>query len=65
MKETKANTRMLMVKDIQEILKIGRNRAYDIFAREDFPAILIGKKYVVEETAFCSWLKQRHERDTK
>ena len=59
MKETKASTKMLTVKDVQEILKIGRNRAYDIFAKEDFPGILIGKKYVIEETAFANWLQQR------
>lgn len=59
MKETKANLKMLTVKDVQEILQIGKNRAYDIFAREDFPAILIGKKYVIEETAFANWLQQR------
>lgn len=53
---------MMTVKDVQNFLGIGRNRAYDIFKRKDFPAILIGKKYVVEQNAFYSWLKERREK---
>lgn len=50
------------VEDIMQILKIGRNRAYDIFKREDFPAILIGRKYVIEQNAFYMWLQNRREK---
>ena len=51
----------LTVEDVKDILKIGRNRAYDIFAREDFPAILLGRKYVVEENALKNWLQKRRK----
>ena len=54
-----SNINILTVKDVQETLKIGRNRAYDIFARADFPAIRIGKKFVVEEQAFRKWLQEK------
>ena len=60
-KSVKEST-MLTVKDVQKILKIGRNRAYDIFKRSDFPAILIGRKYVVEQNAFYFWLQKRREK---
>ena len=54
-----SNINILTVKDVQETLKIGRNRAYNIFARADFPAIRIGKKFVVEEKAFQNWLQEK------
>lgn len=50
------------VDNVMQILKIGRNRAYDIFKRKDFPAILIGRKYVIEQNAFYNWLQTRHEK---
>lgn len=50
---------LLTVEDVRARLKIGRNKAYDIFARDDFPAILIGRKYVIEETALKKWLQER------
>lgn len=61
MKEKTTNIVTLTVKDVQETLKIGRNKAYDIFAREDFPSIAIGRKLVVEEQAFKKWLQERRK----
>lgn len=61
MKEMETNMVILTVQDVKELLKIGRNRAYEIFAREDFPAILLGRKYVVEEEAFKNWLQKRRK----
>ena len=59
MEINKIGTTMLTVPEVQDILKIGRNRAYDIFNREDFPAICIGRKKVVEQKALDAWLQQR------
>lgn len=50
------------VQDVMKILHIGRNRVYDIFKRDDFPAILIGRKYVIEQNAFYIWLQNRREK---
>ena len=54
--------KMLTVKDVQETLRIGRNKAYDIFAREDFPSITIGKRFVIEEEAFRKWLQEKRKK---
>lgn len=56
-----AEVKILTVADVKEKLKIGRNNAYKIFSREDFPAILLGRKYVVEENALKNWLQKRRK----
>ncbi|MCI8397367.1 MAG: helix-turn-helix domain-containing protein [Clostridia bacterium] len=45
MEETQNLTEILTVKQVQENLHIGRNKAYEVFAREDFPALKIGRKF--------------------
>lgn len=60
--ENKQEIKIFTVEDVMKILKIGRNRAYDIFKRNDFPAILIGRKYVIEQNAFYIWLQNRREK---
>lgn len=54
--------KMLTVEEVKDILKIGKNRTYDIFAREDFPSIAIGRKLVVEEGAFKRWLQEKRKK---
>lgn len=61
MEETATNVVILTVQDVKKLLKIGRNKTYEIFAREDFPAILLGRKYVVEQEAFKNWLQKRRK----
>jgi len=61
MEETETYSVMLTVKEVQEILKIGRNKVYEVFARQDFPAICLGRRYVVEQKAFNTWLQSRRE----
>lgn len=60
--ENNQEIKTFTVEDVKNILKIGKNRAYDIFRREDFPAILIGRKYVIEQNAFYTWLQSRREK---
>lgn len=63
--ENEENPVMLTVQEVQAILKIGRNKVYEVFARADFPAICLGRRYVVDSEAFEQWCKQRHERKEK
>lgn len=44
------------VKDIQEILKIGKNTAYQIIESRQFKVIRIGKTYRIPKEAFHKWL---------
>ena len=45
----------LTIKDIQNILKIGKNVAYDLCKRADFPAIKIGGSYRIPLDEFNKW----------
>ena len=45
------------IKDIQRVLKIGKNNAYKLFQLPNFPIIKIGKKYLVPKDEFEKWVK--------
>ncbi|MBO4864895.1 DNA binding domain-containing protein, excisionase family [Lachnospiraceae bacterium] len=50
-------------KDLAEILKIGRDRAYALMKSKAFPSICIGKRYIVTEKALNEWLSNyEHKR---
>lgn len=53
---------LLKVKDIQKILRIGRDRAYALMRSKSFPSIKIGRTYCVEEEALKEWLKKNRFR---
>lgn len=44
-------------KDLQDILKIGRNVAYELMKSDGFPSFQINTKYFVTETALNEWLE--------
>ena len=46
----------LSVRQVMEVLGIGRNTAYELIHRADFPSARIGKRVVVSETALKEWL---------
>lgn len=43
-------------KDIQRILKIGKNNVYELFKLPNFPVIRIGKKYLIPKNEFEEWI---------
>lgn len=47
---------ILRFKDIKDILKIGKNKIYDLFNRDDFPSFKIGKSWAVTSDNFWEWL---------
>ena len=47
---------MLTVKDLQRILKIGRDRAYALMKSKGFPSMKLGGRYYVSEEALNRWL---------
>lgn len=53
----KTDINMLDTKDLQEVLKMGRNNAYSLMKSECFPSIKIGKKYYVSEESLKAWIK--------
>lgn len=46
----------LTIPDLQQALGIGRDAAYALANRADFPAIRVGKKIIVPRDAFQRWL---------
>lgn len=49
---------MLTAKDLQRILKVGRDRAYALMKAEGFPSTKIGGRYYVSEEALARWMRQ-------
>ena len=50
--------KLLYVKDVQELLGIGRDKAYSLMHNKAFPSMQIGKRYAVNIDAFERWLKK-------
>lgn len=57
------SSKNLTVKEVQADLQIGRNKVYEIFARADFPAIRLGRKFTVDSEAYQKWKKERRTKE--
>lgn len=51
----------LTVKDIAKDLKIGENKANEIFKRKDFPSVNIGKTKTISVLAYVVWKLEKRE----
>jgi len=49
----------LTIEEVQQILRIGKNSAYDLCKREDFPCVKIGRSYRVPKKDFEEWLSKQ------
>ena len=47
----------LTVKEVQQILKIGTNSAYNLIHSKAFPVIRIGQSYRIPQASFYAWLE--------
>lgn len=56
--EAQANNEIEMyeIRDIQRILKIGRNNVYKLIKLPNFPVIRIGTKYIIPRKQFEQWV---------
>lgn len=50
---------ILTVKDIQEILGIGKRVAYELMERKDFPMVRIGRLKRVNRDSFFEWIENQ------
>ena len=48
---------ILTVKEVQKILKIGTNAAYNLIHSKAFPVIRIGQVYRIPKGPFYAWLE--------
>lgn len=56
------NLNFLTVKDLQDILKMGRRQAYDLANSNCFPVIRFNTKILIPQKEFESWLKKQYGR---
>lgn len=49
---------VLTIAELQKELKIGRSKAYELIAREDFPSARLGRRIVIPVDALNEWLKR-------
>lgn len=47
----------LTPRDLNKVMPIGKNRAYELCSREDFPAKRVGKKIIIPRDALRRWLE--------
>lgn len=47
----------LTVKEVQQILKIGTNSAYNLIHSKAFPVIQIGQTYRIPKAPFYAWME--------
>lgn len=50
------------IKELQQYLRIGTNKAYELANRKDFPSLRFGNKKIFPKTQFKKWLEQEVER---
>lgn len=47
---------ILLMRDIQDYLKVSRATAYDLARRPDFPVLRLGRSFRVPTRAFLEWV---------
>jgi len=50
--------KFLTVKEVMEILRIGRTMTYELVNQPDFPKLRIGRKILIPEKEFQDFLKR-------
>lgn len=65
MKKIKEPFKSLTVEDVMKDLKIGIVKAYEIFNRNDFPSINVGKTKTVTMLSYLIWKMKRQENDER
>lgn len=48
--------KVLTVKEVSSILRIGKNQAYSLMNSEAFPSFRIGNRLLVDEDALNDWI---------
>lgn len=46
----------LTMKEVSEVLRLGKTNTYKLFQRKDFPKVTIGKKLLVKESELDGYL---------
>ena len=49
---------MLTPKDVQDYLRLGRTKTYDLLKQKPFPVLVIGSALRIPKETFLNWLKE-------
>lgn len=50
--------KFLTVKEVSEVLRLGKTNTYRLFQRKDFPKVTIGKKLLIKESELDRYLEK-------
>ena len=50
---------LMTIKELQNYLGIGKDKAYALVKSKSFPAVKIGGRYYVMKSGFVSWLERK------
>jgi len=53
---------LMTIKDLQNYLGVGKDKAYKLAKSKSFPAVRIGGRYYVVKPNFAVWLRKQTER---
>jgi excisionase family DNA binding protein len=56
-----ANPAFYTVRDVQKLLGVGRNNAYNLVRQKGFPAIYVGNRIVIPSDLFQKWVAEQSE----
>jgi excisionase family DNA binding protein len=57
--KTMSEIEYLTVKQVCDIIPLGKSTIYKIFHLDGFPAVKIGRRYMVEKSELMEWIKSR------
>lgn len=63
MEQQEMEENILRVPDVKKILKVGKDKVYELFHRPDFPCYKIGKSYAITSDNFWAWLSKHRKED--
>lgn len=49
----------LTIEEVQHILKIGKNQAYALTKRDDFPSLKVGRQHRIPMDEFKKWCERQ------
>jgi hypothetical protein len=52
---------IITVKDIKKHLHIGHDRAYQLINLKGFPAMKLGKRYIIQKDKYLKWLEENYK----
>ena len=52
---------MLTVKEIQEHLHIGHNKAYALVNLKGFPVMRLGNRWLIQKEKYLRWLEENYK----